>query len=215
MSLDILILVKLVAGYNRSQMNSYQQKKYSAQYSYILNINSMKRIFFVFLFLINALNSTCQKKINFLFSIKLDSFNVNEEKDLNIRLIFVNFGDTNLLVTRQLQYTYKKGIRPKSGDLIWEVEKLSKGKYYEQSVKTLFSPLPFYVPKEEQFDTLAPKKNTFKIFPLYYFYQLDVGVYRVRAKYIIPSQSGLPIKFLYSNWLKFNIKKPIRYFSSS
>lgn len=173
----------------------------------------MKTAILVFLSFTLFLSSCCQKMKNLLFDIKLNSSIVSQEGDLNIQLLFKNIGDTNILVTRLLQHTYKKGLRPKTGDLVWEVESINENRYYEESVKTLFSPLPFYVPKGEQFDTLLPKKEIIKVFPLYHFYQLGVGSYRVRAKYIIPLEAKLPIKFLYSNWYKFNIQKEINYFS--
>ena len=174
----------------------------------------MRVVVLIFLSLLGGLTGSCQKKITLLFNIKLDTSNIIKMENLNIQLIFKNVGTTDLLVTRLFDYTYKEHVnRPKPvGDLIWEVEKFNQNKYIEQPITEISGNIPFYVPKEEQFDTLKPKKSIIKEYPLWDYYQLGVGSYRVRAKYVIPQGTGVPVKFLYSNWYKFYIKKPIRYF---
>lgn len=173
----------------------------------------MKTIFFIFFFIlgrVSVVNSQDNLPLNLKLNLKV--LNVTKLVDLTIEIIFKNNGNTDLLITRNFVYGYKKGLIPyKPADFIWEVEKIKNKHYIQQSIDGILDEAPIFIPENELYDTLKPGQIISHKFRLNLFYQLGKGSYRVRAKYIIPLASRLPIKFMYSKWLKFNIKNTISF----
>lgn len=176
-----------------------------------------KKLVLIFLFFCyleaNSQNYNCLKLL-----LKVDTTTISRYGDLKAKFTFENKGQVPLLVEKHFTSDFVESRTTSEayfGNLVWEVERIKKGKYFLEPIIVHYMPIPLIgLDSTELYHTIIPGNFIEHDFGAYVYYPaLKVGEYRIRVRYIPQNRVKCIRKHTYSNWANFKVVKDTDPFS--
>ena len=158
--------------------------------------------FIVFTMYLLLLNDLCkaQNIDPIKVSLKMTKNVMDSGQQIQMNISIINNSLKKRKVPDELYIGYENDT---NSDMIFYVQKINRNVKLPQ-VPTSDYAYPDFLQNGKRFIEIGSKKEY--DFNLDRFYNLQKGLYRTRAKFVIPWINNLKTKFVYSNWVYFNIK---------